>query len=66
MTDRDELDYFINRAKGAGYAVCVRHTPEGYVESVQWGGDGVGAGVRWCDPLSFAEKARVMFGAFRR
>jgi hypothetical protein len=59
MTDRDELEYFIAMAKGRGDVIEVRYSPEGYIDAVAWG-----AGSCWYSPISFAEKARPVFGRF--
>lgn len=60
MTDRDELEYFIQRAKDRGDAIEVRYSPEGYIDAVAWGNSrGLGP---WYPPISFAEKARPVFG----
>jgi hypothetical protein len=57
MTDRDELEYFIRKAKDRGDAIEVRYSPEGYIDAVAWG-----AASCWYAPISFAEKARPVFG----
>lgn len=57
MTDRDELEWLIAQAKGRGDVVEVRYSNEGYIDAVAWG-----AGSVWYAPISFAEKARPVFG----
>lgn len=61
MTDRDEIEWLIARAKDGGYKAEVRRDAEGRISGIRWCGNGLGSYVD-LDPLTFAEKARKMFG----